>query len=1690
MAEKVGLVLALDGEKQFSKDLRDASETVKLAKQALSSVNDKYYGTANSMTALTERAKALSTVQDTLNRKIQAASAGQAKANENYNKISTELEKVRTKLKYAATAIESTEAVFGKMSPEAEAARKALEKLEQAEADLAHQQDREEKSMLKWQTAVNKATGELRKCEAEISDVDRYIEEAGQSADGCATSIDGFGRKVKKAGDEADKAKDDVKSFGEMIGERLSAQMLKQKAFDMVCDGLRRIGQAAVDATKQMVKTGMEFNAQMSRVGAITNASSSDMKILTDKAMQLGRKTVYTATESASAMEQLSLAGWRTESIISGIDGVLALASSSSMDLATAATYVSDNLNAYGLSADKAAELSDVMAYAMSNSSQTTTDLGEAYGKVAATAAAYGYSYKEVTAVLMTMANAGRKGGEAGTSLNTIMTRLSTNTSHCAEAIADYNGGVDIVYDSAGKMRPLTDVLTDLHDVWVDLDDAERNALAKQIAGVRQGNALYAVMAGMDEVVGGTARSFSDYATELENCEGAAQRMADISLDNLAGDVELMNDAIDGLAITIEGKFDRGIRTFVQSITGVINGITDAITGEKSELDQFVEDIRESNEEVGKLLDRSAGTMNQADMDISDLEHYKEVLIDLNSQEDITEFQKYQLKSAVQALAKSVPGLAAAFDEESGKLKLTNKEITDMIDNAENLALRQALISAQADSMDALAQATLDELRANSALYNALDKQNAVFGTNYDSAQDLLEAVRNGEVEYNYMKVSVDQLLDSFMDAYQAQTDATSQAEEARKQIEEEDAAFAELKEEMGLTSNSIDEMKKSGEGLSEEIEGTTQAVNENTEAFEESAEEIAKAAEEEAKAVIEAYDKMREGIASSIRSSISLEKEWEQGDSIGAHKMVENLESQIKGVEKWQDNMVKLAKATGDGFSQNLYDKLVEMGPEGANLVQDIVDAMESGSEDFDRLSELWEKSLDLENNGDSLIIAHATQAGRDLAKAQTDGIVEGFQEAPSELTSAFDKVLKLASTGASSSSSSAFKTAATTLVSAFSTSMSGSSEPESAGKTAASNAAGGAGSGTGSFVGKGLDAAAGYAQGIANGSNMAVNAAADMARRAIDAAAKAQKSNSPSKEFAKKGKDAASGYALGISKNSSSSAKAAANMAKKAIKAANDALRDAGFSKKEADSMSKKISNAFGVSWYTGSGKKKKKKDVETYYSDVYRAAKKFADNKEVLNDWSLRQEEAYWQRVLLKLKKGTQAWYDAKKQIKKLQDDVIKERASNQSTILDDYKVYNQVSLKAEMEYWDKARKAFKQGTDARIEADKKYLNAKDAYYDQLTSMEEDYQNEYNNITDNLKETVDDLTQTYKDSVEETRESILSSMNTFEEFTAEGFKPKKLLKNLETQVEALELYEETLARLRERGVSQDLMSILQAEGVDGVANAYSISQMTDEELAAYEELLRKKSQIASEHAIRENAFLLADTNRQIEEANKVADDAFKELEQKYTEAIAKIGAEAPEALMKMLAKAGSTPADAIAAMFKNYEAVKSSDNTIEKFTTDISDRLSAIIPASEDVGKMALESFLSAMTDDAVIAEGAHKIVGDLKDALEYEGMNLAIKNAQLSSDIAKVGITGTTMLNDLMAQTTPQTVVNVDNSSVSTVMMQFMQQFSTSLMETLKSMQVVLDSGVAVGELTDQLNTSLGSAYTSGNRGSLR
>ncbi|MDO5149492.1 MAG: phage tail tape measure protein [Oscillospiraceae bacterium] len=316
-----------------------------------------------------------------------------------------------------------------------------------------------------------------------------------------------------------------------------------------VTAGVTALGTAAV-------KTASDFDSAMSKVAAISGATGDDLQALRDKAREMGAKTKYSATEAANAFEFMSMAGWKTNDMLGGIEGIMNLAAASGEELATTSDIVTDALTAFGLTAADSGHFADVLAAASSNANTNVGMMGETFKYAAPVAGALGFSCEDTAEAIGLMANAGIKSSSAGTSLRSIMNALAGDVSFCGESI----GEVAIQTTNAdGSMRELSDILADCRVVFNQLSESEQASAAQALVGKNAMSGFLAIM--------NTAPSdISKLSDAIENCDGTALRMAETMQDNLEGQVTILKSQLQELAISFGEILMPKIREIVSKL--------------------------------------------------------------------------------------------------------------------------------------------------------------------------------------------------------------------------------------------------------------------------------------------------------------------------------------------------------------------------------------------------------------------------------------------------------------------------------------------------------------------------------------------------------------------------------------------------------------------------------------------------------------------------------------------------------------------------------------------------------------------------------------------------------------------------------------------------------------------------------------------------------------------------------------------------------------------------------------------------------------------------------------------------------------------------------------------------------------------------------------------------------------------
>lgn len=373
------------------------------------------------------------------------------------------------------------------------------------------------------------------------------------------------------------------------------------------------------------VKTAAQFDSHMSEVKAISSATGEQFTQLRNKAIEMGAKTKYSASESAQAFKYMAMAGWDTDDMLNSIAGVMNLAAASGEDLASVSDIVTDAMTAFGLSADgttkvikngltvevsNATHFADVLAQASRKSNTNVAMMGETFKYVAPVAGALGYSVEDTAVAIGLMANSGIKASQAGTTLRTLLTNMAKPTDTMQSAM-DYLG--ISLETTDGKMKSFSEVMQDLRKSFGqckmpmdtfkkklaeiekqhesgEITEKKYNAAVEDLTkkaygaeGALKANLAASLagaegMSGLLAIVNSTNEDFQNLTDSINNCDGVSQDMADTMNDNLNGAVTLLKSAIESALISIGDRFTPVIRKLAENITGLVekfNGLSD-----------------------------------------------------------------------------------------------------------------------------------------------------------------------------------------------------------------------------------------------------------------------------------------------------------------------------------------------------------------------------------------------------------------------------------------------------------------------------------------------------------------------------------------------------------------------------------------------------------------------------------------------------------------------------------------------------------------------------------------------------------------------------------------------------------------------------------------------------------------------------------------------------------------------------------------------------------------------------------------------------------------------------------------------------------------------------------------------------------------------------------------------------------
>ena len=397
-----------------------------------------------------------------------------------------------------------------------------------------------ENKLLSKQQQIDKTSASLEQQTQKLQQMDAALKEAGVDTGNLTGASSKLSTQIEDLKAKQEEAASGEANFGE---QSVAAFGAIQQA--IAAAGITAALHEIYEAYMECVTIAGNFEEGMSNVEALSGATADEMAHLSDKAKELGATTKFTAQEASEAMGYMAMAGWDAQEMLSGMDGVLQLAAASGEDLAMVSDIVTDNLTAFGLTAADTARFADVLAAAATNSNTNVSIMGETFKMSASIAGALGYSVEDVAIAVGLMANSGVKGSITGTALKNTFNGLLEGVTLTGAAFGEYDY---TAVKADGTMKSFSDTIDELRVYFDQMSEAERVNNAMTIAGQRGYNGLLAILNATDE-------DYASLTNNINNCTGAAQRMAAVKLDNMNGQLTIMKSAWDGLKISLGEQF-------------------------------------------------------------------------------------------------------------------------------------------------------------------------------------------------------------------------------------------------------------------------------------------------------------------------------------------------------------------------------------------------------------------------------------------------------------------------------------------------------------------------------------------------------------------------------------------------------------------------------------------------------------------------------------------------------------------------------------------------------------------------------------------------------------------------------------------------------------------------------------------------------------------------------------------------------------------------------------------------------------------------------------------------------------------------------------------------------------------------------------------------------------------------------
>ena len=715
--------------------------------------------------------------------------------------------------------------------------------------------------------------------------------------------------------------------------EMTKAARANKQEFTQLGVGIGAAGAAIALGLGKAVSAAADFDKEMSAVAAVSGAGAAEMLRLRDAALEAGKATKFSATQSAQAQAELAKAGIATADILGGaLSGALSLAAAGNLDLANAATVAAQAMNVFKLEGSDVGHVADVLAAGANKSAADVGQLGDALRQGGLVAAQTGLTLEETVGALSAFADSALVGSDAGTSLKTMLQRLTPQSEEASQLMSELGFSA---YDAQGNFIGLAGLAGELQSSLKDMTVEQRNAAMATLFGsdaVRGAAVLYEQgAAGVQEFVAAV------------NDQGAAARTSAQLMDNLRGDIEEFSGSVETALIEFGENAQAPLRSLTQTATGMVNALADLPEGAQTAAVGFgglasaagligggflvaaprIVQTKDALDALSKTMPKTVGGLRSMG---SFLTGPWGVALGVAAAGLIYYAnQKQDAANATEALIASLERESGAFTVESRNLVAARLVREGAVELAHELGMTTA------DLVDAV----LNEGDARARVTAALERQIA--------AQEGLDTTDQQEAAGKLSEVLAHQIniADDSIEVWTAQSEATERASGANWRAAESASAAAEGLEIVGTAAGRVtpelEDLTDAQEAWQSSISAFIAPANAYTQALQDNEVEYRAWAEAQAEATSDASDTWKEYFdENSQRLQVST-GEW-----------LAELEKQAQAQQDFAQNVLTLTSR----LSHESIQMLVEMGPAGADAAANLVNATDEELARFDTIA------------------------------------------------------------------------------------------------------------------------------------------------------------------------------------------------------------------------------------------------------------------------------------------------------------------------------------------------------------------------------------------------------------------------------------------------------------------------------------------------------------------------------------------------------------------------------------------------------------------------------------------------------------------------------------------------------------------------------------------------------------------